>query len=279
MRKLWKNKPIIIAMICLVLCLVLAAFTTADRTETYADGLFRTALAPVRTGLTKLQASVGDFVARVFHPTALQEENEQLRQQLIEQQHKLALYEETAKENARLTELLHFVSANENIRFLTASVVGRDTNPYVDTLTLNVGTRHGIGEKMAVLTADGIIGRVSEVGPTWCRVKTMCNDDLRISVMVERTREEGMLGGLFLQDGQMLGAELYYLPAGADLKTGDRIITSGLGGVFPKGLYVGEVLLINTEGIGTHDAVVTLAADFSHVEEVLVLTGFEGMGE
>lgn len=279
MRKLWRNKPLWIALIAIILCLCLAAFTAGERTVRYTDGLFRTAAVSVREWIHGAQTEVGDFLTRVFRPSTLQEENERLSEQLLEAERKLARYEELARENARLTELLHFVSANENLSYITASVIGRDTNPYVETLTLNVGSRHGITQKMAVLTSDGIVGRVSEVGPTWCRVRTMCNEDLRISVMVERTRDEGMVGGLHYLDGQLQGVELYYLPSGADIEQGDRIITSGLGGIFPKGLFVGEILYCNEERSGTHDAVVELAVDFAHVEEVLVLTGFEGMGE
>ena len=279
MRKLWRNKPLLIAAVAIVLCLCLAAFTAGERTVQYTDGLFRTASVSVRGWIHGVQAEVGDFFVRVFRPSAVQEENDRLKEQLLEAERRLSMQEELAQENARLTELLNFVSANENIDYLTASVIGRDTNPYVETLTLNVGSRHGVKQKMAVLTADGIVGRVSEVGPTWCRVKTMCNEDLRISVMVERTRDEGMVGGLHYVDGTLLGVELYYLASEAEVKEGDRIITSGLGGIFPKGLYVGEVLLVNEDGSGTYDAVVELAVDFAHVENVLVLTGFEGMGE
>lgn len=273
MRKLWKNRPMWIALIAIVLLIVLAAFTANGRGS--KDGLFGTAVAPVAEGLHAVQQRIGGFFARVFTPSRIQEENERLRETVLLQEQKLALLDETEKENARLSELLNFAESNPDMHFVTASVIGRDSNPYIDTITLNAGSRSGVAEKMAVITPDGVVGRVSEVGPNWCRVKTMCDEKMRISVMVQRTRDEGMLGGLYLEDGEILGTLLYYLPGKADVREGDTIRTSGIGGFFPKGLYVGTVLSVNREGRGTHDAVVSMDVDFLHLEEALIVVGVD----
>ena len=273
MRKLWKNRPMWIALIAIVLLIVLAAFTASRYAKNPVDGLFRTALSPVSKALSDVQQQVGAFLVRVFHPSKLQEENERLKEELLLTQQQLALLDETEKENARLSELLNFAEANPNMRYVAATVIGRDSNPYIDTITLNAGTRNGVAEKMAVVTAEGIVGRVTEVGPNWCRVKTMCNDEMRLSVMVQRTREEAMLGGLFWEDGILIGTQLYYLPNKADIEVGDVIRTSGVGGFFPKGLYAGKVLAVNTDGKGTHDAIVSLDVDFQHLENVLIIVG------
>lgn len=272
MRKLWKNRPMWIAFAAIVLLIVLAAFTAGGRGFS-GDGLFRNAAAPVAETLHSVQNEIGDFFVRVFTPSEIQRENKALSEKLLIQEQKLALFDEIEKENARLTELLNYMQSNANLHFMTASVIGRDSNPYIDTITLNAGSRSGVAEKMAVITPDGIVGRVTEVGPNWCRVRTMCNEKMRISVMVERTRDEGMLGGLFEQDGEIKGTMLYYLPGNADLKVGDRIQTSGIGGLFPKGLYVGTVLSVNEDGRGTHDAIVSMEIDFLHLENALIVIG------
>ncbi len=273
MRKLWKNRPMWIALIAIILLVVLAGFTANGRGT--GDELFRTALLPVSGFLHAAEQRGSDFFARVFTPSGIQEENAQLRETVLLQEQKLALLDETEKENARLSELLNFTEANPDLHFVTASVIGRDSNPYIDTITLNAGSRSGVTEKMAVITPDGIVGRVSEVGPNWCRVKTMCDEKMRISVMVQRTRDEGMLGGLYEPDGELLGTYLYYLPSKADVRTGDTVRTSGIGGFFPKGLYVGTVIAVNEEGKGTHDAIVSMDIDFLHLEEALIVVGVD----
>ena len=273
MRKLWNARPMWIALVAIILLIVLAAFSASGRNT--GDGLFRTALSPVAGFLHSVQKEVGDFFVRVFTPSEVQEENERLREAVLLQQQQLALLDETEKENARLTELLSYVETNPNLNFVTASVIGRDSNPYIDTITLNAGSRSGVTEKMAVITPHGVVGRVSEVGPNWCRVKTMCDEKMRISVMVQRTRDEGMLGGIYEQDGEILGTLLYYLPGKADIREGDIIRTSGIGGFFPKGLYVGTVLSVNEEGKGTHDAIVSTDIDFLHLENALIVVGVD----
>ena len=273
MRKFWNTRPMWIALIAIVLLIVLAAFTANGRGS--KDGLFGTAVTPVAEALHTVQQRIGDFFVRVFTPSAVQEENKRLKDTVLQQEQLLALLDETEKENARLSELLNFAESNPDMRFVTASVIGRDSNPYIDTIMLNAGSRSGVTEKMAVITPDGIVGRVSEVGPNWCRVKTMCDEKMRISVMVQRTRDEGMLGGLYLEDGEILGTMLYYLPGKADVRAGDTIRTSGIGGFFPKGLYVGTVLAVNEEGKGTHDAIVSMDVDFLHLEEALIVVGVD----
>ena len=275
MRKLWRNRPLWISAALFVLCLVLAASTMGDKTITYTEGLFRTAAQPVQTWLSHAQSEVRGFLIRVFNPSELEKENEELKKKLNEQAAALAFYEDTARENARLTELLNFTDANPKLRFLTAEVIGRGTNPYIDTLTLNIGTRHGASEKMAVITSDGVIGRVSEIGPTCCRVRTLSNDDMRISVMVQRTRDEGMYGGLHALPDGTLGGKLYYLPDNADIRIGDVIVTSGLDEVFPKGLLIGKVIALD-ENTGAFDAIVQWDADLDHLEEVLVIAPVGG---
>ncbi|MDO4836071.1 MAG: rod shape-determining protein MreC [Clostridia bacterium] len=273
MRKLWNARPMWIALVAIILLIVLAAFSASGRNT--GDGLFRTALSPVAGFLHSVQKEVGDFFVRVFTPSEVQEENERLREAVLLQQQQLALLDETEKENARLTELLSYVETNPNLNFVTASVIGRDSNPYIDTITLNAGSRSGVTEKMAVITPHGVVGRVSEVGPNWCRVKTMCDEKMRISVMVQRTRDEGMLGGLHLENGEIVGTMLYYLPGKADIRVGDTIRTSGIGGFFPKGLYVGTVLSVNDAGRGTYDAIVSMDIDFLHLEEALIVIGVD----
>ena len=273
MRKLWKNRPMWIALIAIVLLIVLAAFTASRYAQNPVDGLFRAALSPVSEALSDVQNKVGAFFVRVFDPSGIQEENERLKEELLLRDQKLLLLDETEKENARLYTLLNAVESNPNMRFVTATVIVRDSNPYIDTITLNAGSRNGIAEKMAVITADGIVGRVTEVGPNWCRVKTMCNEEMRLSVMVQRTREEAMLGGLLVEDGLIVGVKLYYLPGKADIQVGDVIRTGGTGGFFPKGLYAGTVIAVNEDGKGTHDAIVSLDVDFAHLENVLIIVG------
>ena len=276
MKKLWKNRPILIALLAAALFLVLAALTVGRRTASRTEDVFSSAMLPVQEAVSGVTDRVTDFFTRVFYPSRIQEENERLNQLVAAYERRLILYEAMEQENARLSELLDYTSANSSFYFMTAPISARNMNPYVDTLTVRGGSRSGVSEQMAAVNAQGIVGRVIEVGATYSKIRTLQNDDMRISVMVERTRDEGMLGGLIIEDGQLVGLKLYYLPKNADLQVGDTIVTSGLGGIFPKGLYVGKVLYLADEDNGEFDACIVSDVDFEHLEEVLIILGKEG---
>lgn len=274
MRKLWRNRPLIIAWIAVILFVVLAGFTIGERDASAAFNLFASAAMPVQEWVMGVTDDISGFFTRVFTPSAIQEENEELKRQATEYARILALYEETERENARLSELLNFTDTNKSLQFLTGKVIARTSDPYIDVLTLNIGSRQGVKEKMAVICPSGIVGRVVEVGTTWCKVRTLQNEDMRISVMVTRTRDEGMLGGLITNGNVLIGLQLYYLPANADIEIGDEIVTSGLGGVFPKGLYVGKVQTLGKDS-DAFDACISIEVDYEHLEEVIVVLGVD----
>lgn len=278
MKKLWKNKPILIAIVAIIGFLILCAFTLGIRTSTKAEGLLNGAILPIQSYASAVTDSVTDFFTRVFNPSALEEENARLKAELESYRLRQTVYEETSKENARLSELLNYVQSNPNMSFLSAKVIARSSNEYVDTLTLNVGSRNGIRERQPVVVGGGIVGRVVEVGTTWCKVRTMLNDDMRISVMVSRTRDEGMFGGIISNTGDSAILQLYYLPANAQIQVGDTILTSGLGGSYPKGMYVGEVIEVPA-GTEPYDAAILVNIDFVRLEEVLIVMNVDEVVE
>lgn len=276
MKKLWRNRPVLIALVSAAVFLALAALTIGRRTAYRGEDLFASALLPIQQGVGELTDEVTDFFTRVFFPSRIQQENALLKRQLSAYERRLMLYEAMEQENARLSELLDYTSANDNFYFLSAPVSAKSIDPYVDTITIRAGSRNGVSEQMAVVNGQGIVGRVIEVGATYSKVRTMQNEDMRISVMVERTRDEGMLGGLVIEEGAVVGLKLYFLPKDADIKVGDTIVTSGLGGIFPKGLYVGKVFQLAAEDNEAYDACVKSEVDFQHLEEVLVVLESEG---
>ena len=275
MRSGNSKRPVAVCIVAIILFIILALMTYRDRTAGNEETLFHAAADPVVTLVNDVTDTVSDFFVRVFSPNEIQRENKELKDRIAYYERELLLYEETARENARLQDLLDYVQQNENMRYLTACVTARSLNGYVNSLTLNVGTRHGVSENIPVVTGMGLIGRVTEVGNSWCKVHTLMNDEMRISVMVERTRQEGTLGGLIQQNGETVGIQLYYLPENADIVIGDRIITSGIGGVYPKGLLIGTVVSLPEEENTAYDACVFPEVDFSEPENVLLIMGVD----
>ena len=153
-------------------------------------------------------------------------------------------------------------------------MTARSTGVWFRSFTINAGRNRGIDVDMPVINANGLVGIVSEVGATWSKVTAIIDSDMSIPIMVERTRDGCMLRGVLDTASAVQKMELYYLPSDrTDLIPGDVVLTSGIGGVYPKGIRVGAVSEVMTSSGSGVNAIVTPAVDFLHLEEVMVITG------
>lgn len=163
-------------------------------------------------------------------------------------------------ENKALRSFLNYRNGPQ-ATFITARVVGDAGNAFVRSMLLNAGARDGVRNGQAVMTGDGLVGRITEVGETSSRVLLVTDINSRIPALVERTRDRAILTG-----DNSRHPRLSYLPVGVTLEIGDRIVTSGHGGSYPAGLPVGVVA-------GIQDGVVRIAplVDWNRLEYVRVV--------
>jgi rod shape-determining protein MreC len=156
--------------------------------------------------------------------------------------------------------------------FPCGEVIGADPNPYLQYITINVGAQHGVKKGDPVVGAGaGLVGRVAEVGPRTSKVQLLTDGDSSVAALLQTSRVTGLVVGQ--PDGSL---RMRYIPQGEEIEVGDIVLTSGLGGVMPKGLVVGEVAEVQGKDYELHqEAVVQPAVDFQRLELVLVITGFE----
>ncbi|MBI2254344.1 MAG: rod shape-determining protein MreC [Proteobacteria bacterium] len=191
---------------------------------------------------------------------ALKAENEALKRQndtLMEWQR---VARELQAENASLRELLNF-QMGPKVSFVTASVVADASSSFVRSLIVLGGTKAGVAKGQAAMTGAGLAGRVLEVGERSARILLITDINARVPVVAERSRDQAVLAG---RNSDM--PELLYLSRDNDVKVGDRIVTSGQGGVFPAGLPVGEVASVT----GGHIQVQPFV-DFSRLENIRLI--------
>jgi rod shape-determining protein MreC len=184
--------------------------------------------------LGELMDRARDFVAVYQNNARLTEENEKL---LRWQQAAFRL----ASENARLRELLK-LTPEPATTFITARVIANSGGAYVRSLMIHAGSENGVERGQAAMTGEGLVGRVSEVGRQAARVLLVTDLNSRVPVIVEGPQQRALLTG----DNSERPC-LRYLNAGAEIKVGDRVVTSGQGGVFPPGLPVGVVASLDGE--------------------------------
>jgi rod shape-determining protein MreC len=221
--------------------LLLAASVLLVLGKTHQDAVSRLrmlaidAIAPVLDVMSRPVDAGTQAIAEVERFWNTYQDNRQLRQDNL----RLLQWQEVARrleqENAILRGQLHFAGENQPT-FVSARVIGDSGGPFVKTLLVNAGIRHGVAPGQAAVTAAGLVGRVVEAGERASRLLLLTDLNSRVPVLVEGSRYRGILAG-----NNSRRPSLIFLPANAKVAAGDRIVTSGHGGVFPPGLAVGMV--------------------------------------
>lgn len=273
MRNLFNNKPLMISLAAIVLLLILALVSAGSRTLTFVESAAGGILQPIQSFASRASGAIISFVRNTFNTTDADLENQQLKVYITQLQESVAELDALRKENQRLKDLLNYTEATPELEYVSGVVIGRSQGVWFDTFTLNIGRTSGVEKDMPVVNGNGLVGRVSAVGATYCKVVTIIDSSMSVSVMVERTRDMGMARGLLEAGNELDTLELYYLPTDTDLMPGDKIVTSGVGGIYPKGLIVGEVREVSRTGAIERNATVTPSVDFRHIEEVMVVVG------
>lgn len=265
-----KDRPLLITLIIVIILVVLLVSTASGNifgTKSVIGGL----LKPVQGFFYDAAGSVAGFFSNIFGGAEKQEDVTALKQKLEEQQSITQDYQETLKENERLKGLLNFAEQNKTLSYVTASVISKSPGAWFDSFTISAGIANGVKKDMAVINQDGLIGRITEAYATWSVVTPIIDSKSSISGLVERTRDNGILSGNINTQGTTI-LTMNYLPLDTDIIPGDVVITSGLDGIFPKGIVIGEVVEVDAGEKNTEkSASVKPIVDFQHMEEVMVV--------
>lgn len=265
---------LLVAAVLLSVALALgsALFGGADPVSNLAGTL----VTPFRSGVSAVLDWCGGVRDYVLHYDQLHAELDALRAQVAELEDQVREGEEARKENEQLRELLNLQQKRQDFSFQSARVSERSTDNWSSTLTLSRGSDAGLSVGDCVITETGaLVGVLSAVGYNWSTVSTVINTSTQMGGTVHRTYSAGVLEGDFTLMGQGK-LKLGYLPDSAQLVSGDEVLTSGKGGVYPSGLVVGTVDGVFTDPSGINRyAVVTPAAQLDDLVEVFVITDFE----
>ena len=240
-----------------------------------ADGCFfrkivLEAAAPVQKVLSISVKSVSDAWMRYIFLVGLEEENKILKKKINELKAELVLYQEGYLETQRLSKLLALKN-DYNYRFVSARVIGREQAALSKTILINKGTAHGLKIGMPVIATPGLIGRLIDVSWHVSKVLLLIDENNNIGAILQRTRTQGIVSGAGAR-----GCILKYIYKNQDVKEGDSVISSGMGGIFPKGLLIGKVSHVQKQDARLFLKInVAPFVDFAKLEEVLVLASEE----
>ena len=272
MSSFFKRKGVIAAAIITVVVLVCAAIAHFGGTNPVSKVL-RTVFSPFQNGFSYIVNKVTDTTDFIREMNGYKEENARLVGEINElkkQNKDVANYRE---ENERLKETLELQNSLENYSTVAASVIAYSSNNWYDTIQISKGSLAGVAVGNAVITPDGVVGKVVETGPTWSIVSTILNPDNAMGVKVSRTSDVAVVEG----DSELYSqnyCKMTFIDKGSNLIIGDILETSGSGEIYPAGLSVGVIREINSDAMGNLNyATVEPLVDFNKLYEVLVING------
>jgi len=260
------------------LLIVLVVVSIALTTVWYREGQ-RGPLHKTRLGVQVAAApigAVGEFVTRPIRGViswvsdlgVSRSQLEALRQQNSQLRNQVATLEEARLENERLRALVNFVQANK-LKSVGADVIGRPENSWEGVITIDKGTADGVQPDMPVVGAQGLLGQTTDVTSRSAKVRLITDPQSGVAALIQSNRAQGVVRGSI--DGKVT---LDFVSHETTVKAGDVVITSGVGGVYPKGLVIGEVTAVqNPPNSLYQDIQLAPASNLAGLEDVVVLVG------
>lgn len=215
---------------------------------------------------------LGDYIPVVQSRRELAKRNEQLRTENEALRQQVRALSETGRENIRLSELIKLKEHNPP-RTIGARVIGRDASNWWKSIQIDRGADDGLRENMAVVNADGLIGKTVRVTAGESRVLLLLDPACKVSALLQDSREPGVVEGVDAAFNRGGRCHMTYVGRATQPKPGESIMTSGLGGVFPKGFLIGTVVRAQLDSqTGMYqDIEVKTAVNFRELEEVIVI--------
>ena len=259
---------IIITIIILILLFTLT--NTENSNLSYIENLANKLVMPIQNGMTYLKNKINGNSSFFINVDNLKQENLDLHEKNNEYEEKLRELETIKAENETLKQYLNLTQRYTDYKTVPADVINRDISNYSKTIVINVGTKDGIKEDMTVIAAEGLVGHVIAVTDDTAKVQTIIDSSSSTSCLLSTSRDSIVCKGV-LNDKKNIKA--MYIATDATVAQGDTIETSGLGGIYPKGIYVGTISKIeNSTDLSNRYALVELGVDFDKLKTVLVVT-------
>ena len=269
MFRLDLDRRLLNSLALLALAIVILLLAQTGRLE-WIIGIATSPIAPVQSWISNQFGIVTDLTRDPASVEELETENASLRARISQLESEVLRLRDIEAERDRLAAILNYARANPQPQYLPADVIGRDSNPLLNFIILNRGSAQGIFRDMPVVSADGLVGIVTEVTPNYCKVLLITDPSMAVNVRLQESRAEGVIQGF----GTNI-LQLQFVGQDINLAENELVITSGLGGTYPPNIPVGTVS--STEGL-TFDLFrrtdVPPRVNFDQPETLLIITNF-----
>lgn len=270
-----KNKLAVTIIVLSVSFLVLIGYSVKREKVSFVENGVGVTLNSVQKVVYSAGANIKEFGSFIIHFSEIKKENEELKARNDELETKALEYDALKSENERLSENLKFKDERSEFDYLGCRIIGNAGGNYLDGFTIDRGIKDGVKKGMVAVTSKGLVGQVTAVASNWAIIQSLSNENIAVSGMVNSQEtsgnDSGMVRGYKDSENRLL-AKLYYLPLDSKVKKGDEILTSGLGGLYPKGIRIGKVIDIEEDkGKIMKNAVIEPYVEFNKLQEVMLV--------
>lgn len=272
MATILKSKSFWIILTVIIILVSLINFSVEDAVWlTKIKDLFIKLFKPLHESFYVFNQKLKTTVETILNYDDMRDENKRLRERVSRLETQLIRLKEIQYENERLREILNFKERNTKYSLEGARVIGRNPTTWFEEILIDKGKKDGLVLNMAVVTAKGLVGHITDVGDHWAKVQLIIDPNSAVSGMIQRTRDNGVIKGVFEPENRGL-CRMVYLSPEANIVPGDLVISSGLGGIFPKGLIIGEIIKVSKdENQLLKNSLLKPSVDFERLEEVFVI--------
>ena len=226
-------------------------------------------IMPIQSGITYIKNKLSGNDNYFATMDSLKEENDELKKRNTELEEALRQLEVIQSENSTLKEYLSLTEQYKNYKTVPAYVINKDVSNYSQIFVINIGSDNGVKENMTVISAEGLVGHVISVTKDTAKVQPLIDTSNVVSATLENSKDNVICRGTL--NGNELKAT--YVSTDTVLTEEEKLYTSGMGGIYPKGIYIGAIKKINeTKNITDRNFIVEAAVDFDNLETVLVIT-------
>ena len=265
-----RKSGIIGIIITIIILILIVIFSNGENNSSFFENAASNLVMPIQNGLTYLKNKIGGNGTFFTDINNLKQENEELRDKNSKLEQSLRELENIKTQNETLKEYLNLTEKYGEYKTIPGYIINKDISNYSKTIVINLGKKDGIQENMTVIGDEGLVGHVISVTENTSKVQTIIDTASSVSCVMSTTDDSVVCKGT-LDDTSVLKA--MYIPTDANVVQGDSIETSGLGGIYPKGIHVGTVKKVNnTQNMTDRYAIIETAVDFNKLNTVLVIT-------
>ena len=269
---MYKNKKsgFLGVFITILILIIIVIFSNNNNgNASFFENIANKIVVPIQNGLTLIKNKVSGNNSFFADINELKKQNEELQQKNSELEQSLRELENIKTENETLKENLNLTEKYGEYKTIPGDVVNRDISNYAKTIVINIGSNDGVEKGMTVIGDKGLVGHVVSVTDTTAKVQTIIDTASSVSSVMSTTQDSIVCKGELDSDSTL---RAMYIPTDANIIQGDSVETSGIGGVYPKGIHIGTVQkVVSTQNITDRYAVVETAVDFDKLSSVLVI--------